>query len=476
VNVQSGLNNKYNPQTSGQYLTNTFYSNVNYSHTFRNSAISVNARHNQNTLSRDMEVSFPELTFNVNRFFPFRNELHSKQNWLDKLGFNYLLEAKSFLRQKDSLYFREQSLDSIKYGVRHSLPISTNFNLFKYFTVTPAANFSSVMYYKTNEYHYDSELNRPVRDTVEGFKTGVDANFTTNLSTKIFGDYYFKGKRLQQIRHFIIPTVGFTYHPDMTDPKYGYYKEVLRDSVSQTYNAYSIFENGIYSGPGGAESGLLTMNLNNNLEAKIRQKTDSGTTFKKIVLLQNLSIKWSLISVNGRTRIWKNIDVLASGSFDPYSLDSTGERQAITEYKANGVISRFVGANLALNMGFTPQLFVKPGKKPSEGNWMLNISYNLGFARPDTKESENITQTLNFNGNIDVTKKWKLGFNSGYDLKTQALSYTSFNIYRDLRCWEARIDWVPFGFNKRYSVTFNLKMSALSSVKIPRTRQWYDNL
>ncbi|MFL5752158.1 MAG: putative LPS assembly protein LptD [Bacteroidia bacterium] len=486
VHVQSGLNNKYNPQSISQVMANTFYSNVNFSHTFKNSALSVNARHNQNTLNRQMEISFPELTFNVNRFFPFKNELHSRQTILDKLGINYIIEAKSYLRETDSLFFREKSLDNIQHAVRQNLPISTNFNLLKYFTVTPSANFSSFTYYKNTSYHYEESLNKAVMDTTTGFKTGVDANFSANISTKLFGDYYFKTKRLKQIRHFIIPTAGFTYHPDMTNPKYGYYRNVMNDSLSQLTTQYSIFQNGSYGGPSGAEAGLVTLNLNNNFEAKVRQRTDSGYTFKKIVLLQNLSInanynlaatdyKWSMIAVTGRTRVWKNIDLLGSGTFDPYALDSTGKRSPLTEYKTNGTISRFVGATFALNSNFNPQLFAKPGKQ-ANGTWNLNIGYNLAFARPDVKSSESITQAVTFNGNLDVTKNWKVMVTSGYDIKSKSITLTSFNIRRDLRCWEANLEWVPFGFYKRYMVSVNLKMSAFSSVKIPRTRQWYDNL
>ncbi len=85
-------------------------------------------------------------------------------------------------------------------------------------------------------------------------------------------------------------------------------------------------------------------------------------------------------------------------------------------------------------------------------------------------------QQFNFNGSLDVTKKWKVGFNSGYDFTTRNISYTSFNVYRDLRCWEAKIDWVPFGFNKRYTIGINLKTASLRDVRIPRQRSWFDNL
>jgi hypothetical protein len=85
-------------------------------------------------------------------------------------------------------------------------------------------------------------------------------------------------------------------------------------------------------------------------------------------------------------------------------------------------------------------------------------------------------QTLNFSGDVSITKNWKLGVTSGYDFTNKNLSYTSINVYRDLRCWEAKIDWVPFGFNKRYSLGINLKTASLRDLRIPRQRSWFDNI
>lgn len=486
VNVQSGLNNKYNPSNNNQFITNTFFSNINYSHLFRNSALSVNARHNQNTLTRDMEISFPELTLSVNRFFPFRNEKRLRQNFLDKIGISYLLEGKSILREKDSLFFKENSLEKIQYGARHTIPVSTNINVLKYFTFTPSANFSSLMYMKSTQYTFNEISNLVRKDTLTGLKAAFDANFSANLTTKIFGDYIFRGKKLKQIRHFVIPTVGFTYHPNLEGDKLGFFRRVQLDTLGNFRN-YSIFENQIFGGPVGAESGLLTYNINNNLEAKIRKYSDTGFVDKKIVLIQNLSVsgnynlaatdfKWSSISVTGRTRIWKNIDLLAGAQFDPYALDSLGQRSKLLQTEINGKPLRYAQSSFALNASFSPDLFSNK-KTNSPGNWNLNFSYNINHLNnPMLTYQQSVTQTLNFSGNLGVSKNWKIGFNSGFDFKNKNFSYTSMNIYRDLRCWEARIDWVPFGFNKRYAVAINLKTSALRDLKIPRQRQWFDNL
>jgi hypothetical protein len=118
-----------------------------------------------------------------------------------------------------------------------------------------------------------------------------------------------------------------------------------------------------------------------------------------------------------------------------------------------------------------------PPKLPEEGPlpWSLNIFYNMNITQAYIGAKPKYVQSLNFSGDINVTKNWKLGATSGYDFTNKQLSYTSVNLYRDLKCWEARIDWVPFGFRKSYSLTINLKTSMLSDIKIPRQRQWFDN-
>ncbi len=487
VNIQSAFNNKYNPQNSQQYLTNTFFSNVSYGYSFKNVVLSVNARHNQNTVTRDMEISFPELTINTARFFPFKYESNSKQTVLDKIGISYTAEARSFLREKDSAFFKQQNLSKIQYGIRHTIPISTNMNVLKYFTLTPAINFSAVNYLNSINYDFDKEKNLLSKDTVQGFKTGFDVNFSSNLTTKLFGDYYFKSKRLKQIRHFIIPTVGINYHPNLKSDKLGFYKMVQYDTLGNK-RSYSIFENGIFGGPLGDEGGALTYALNNNLEAKVRQKTDTGFIDKKVILIQNLSIsgsynlaakelQWSLINISARTTIWKNIDLLGASVFDVYDTDSLGIRK--NEFFASNQkgFFRYVSSQLAVNAAFNNQLF--PDFVKNSGNWSINVYYTILFNKNYNlnllQVSSKPTQQLNLSGNIEVTKKWRLGFTSGFDFTTKNLSYTSFNIYRDLRCWEAKIDWVPFGFNKRYTIGINLKTASLRDLRIPRQRSWFDN-
>jgi lipopolysaccharide assembly outer membrane protein LptD (OstA) len=512
VNIRTSKYNKYNAQNTGQYLTNTFQSNINFSKTFKIGTLGINARHDQNTQTKLMNISFPEVTFNVNRFYPFKKESRIKQNPIDKIGISYLLEARNTLSGADSTIFKGNIGDSLKYGFRHTLPISTNITLFKYFTLTPALNLSAVMYTKTTRKELDMATNKIVRTTDKNFKTGYDANFNAALTTKVFMDYIFKGKRVKQIRHLLIPSIAYTYRPDFGKEQYGFWKDVISDTTNKFRNKYSIFENTLFSGPAQGTQNSLSVNLNNNLEAKIRQKTDTGYIYNKKTILQNLSFagaynfaadsfKMSLVSMTGRTKIWKYFDLLFGSTLDPYYstviTNTLSNIQSVYRtkeylYTTNGRIADFKTGNIAINAAFSSKSITSRAKKPDLTNgaekgavntntaqaqerlpWNLNIYYNLTYTKVLNKLHD--IQTINFSGDVSVTKYWKLGVTSGYDFTNKNLSYTSINLYRDLHCWEARIDWVPFGFRKSYSLTINLKTSMLSDIKVPRQRQWYDN-
>lgn len=515
VNYQNQLYNKYNALNSGTYLQNTFQSNINFSRTFKVGQLGLNATHSQNTNTKQVDISFPQLTFNVNRFYPFKRENAIQQNVFDKIGINYLFEARNTLSGYDSTIFKGNIDDKLKYGVRHSLPISTNFNMLKYITVTPALNLSSVMYTRSIRKEHLLSVARKdsiVDRTVYGFVGGYDANFSTALNTKVFFDYYFFGKRLKQIRHLLIPTLTYLYRPDFGEEQYGFWKKVQTDTLTNGNTLrYSIFEKSLFSGPAIGAQNSLNINLNNNIEGKIKHVSDTGVSYKKIVIIQNLSMtgaynfaadsfQMSNLGVSARNKLFRYFDVLVSSTFDPYGYDKTTKRK-VKEYAKNynGVWARFLTANLAVNATFGSNdlaALQKAKQSPNLTNgaergaatssvqnealpWNLSVYYNYNITPDPTDPSNNskfkTTQALTFSGDVAPTKYWKVGITSGYDFMAKGLSYTSFDIYRDLKCWEARIGWVPFGFRKSYTVTINLKTGMLNDIKVPRQRQWYDN-
>jgi len=485
VNAGSSGFNKYNNQSPGVYLNNTLISNIMFSKIFKGSMLTVNARHNQNTSTRDIQIDAPQVTYAVNRFFPFKDPAHASQNWLDKLYVDYTLQTQATIKTKDSLLFTPTAMDVMQYGSYHRVPIGTNINLLKYFTLTPQVNLTGFTYFQTVEKQWDSVNNRVNTFTRRSPAVAGDANFSASLATKVYGDYLFRSKIVQQIRHQVIPTVGFVYHPNLQGKDLDFYRQVQTDAIG-TKVYYSRFENALFGTPAANEGGAITFNLNNTLDARVRQRTDTSISYKKVAVLQMLSIggsydlaaktnKLSIINVSGRTSLFKNIvGLLATSTFDPYAVDSLGTRTNLFQYEVDKQLARFTGVNFSVNTAVNNSMFTK---LKSVQPWNVTINYNLAIIKnPVPLQIDNHVQSLSATLSLAPTSKWKLDILTNFDFKTSTFSYTNIRIYRDLHCWEASINWVPFGFSKQYSVSLNLKTSALRDIKIPKQKQWFDNL
>lgn len=491
--------NRINAVNTGQFLNNTFQSNVNFTKSFKLSSLSLNAAHSQNSQTHYAEITLPGLTFNVNRFFPFKRENAVRQNVFDKIGVNYLLEARNTLVGTDSTLFNGDISKNLKYGIKHSIPISTNFNVLKYITVTPALNFSSVMYTQSTSKRFMKDLIPPQvkTDTAYGFVAGYDANYSTSMNTKVYFDYMYKKGRLSQVRHLMIPTLTYLYRPDLGEEQYGFWKKVATDTIGNT-TRYSIFEKSLFGGPAIGKQNALTLNLYNTLDAKTKKKTDTGYVYNKISLLQEASLNGSYnfaadsfqmsdLRASARTKLFKQFDVQASAFFDPYAYNfQTNQRINAFSYDAGGPVARFKTANFIVSTSLSSNMLEAANKKrnPTLTNgveqgadndlsknekvpWNLFVNYGLELKNYEDRVLHP-TQTLTFNGDLMPTKFWKIGLTSGFDFNTHKISYTSVNLYRDLKCWEARIDWVPFGSNKSYRLVINLKTAMLRDFKIPK--------
>lgn len=501
--------NRLNAPTSGEFLTNTFNSQINFSKNFKLSSLSLFATHSQNAISGQMDLTLPSLNYYVNTFFPFKRESAVKQNVFDKLSVSYQLTAQNTLSGPDSSIFKGNIEEKMRYGIKHSIPISTNFNVLKYITVTPGVNMNAYMYTKSTAKFYipqtettgDTVLNRQVR----GFAGGYDATFSTSFNTKVYFDYLFRKGKVKQVRHLLIPTITYAYRPDYGKEQLGFWKSVQTNSLGARAR-YSVFENGIYGGPAMGEQNSIGINLNNTIDAKLKQRSDTGVTYNKVSLLQNLtlntnynfaadSFKMQTIALAARTVLFKNVDVNVTSVFDPYGYnDEVGRRVAKYAYEYNNQIARFTDAyiTLATNFGSNKLAAMRKLRKPpdmtngaekgatpvsaptEELPWNLQVTYNLTLSNPDNTVIRT-SHALNITGDIKPTKFWKLGVTTGYDFTTKRLSYTSLNISRDLKCWEANIQWVPFGFNRSYTVGINLKSSMLRDMVPKRTRGVYDN-
>lgn len=496
ANVQAGTNNfnALNSFNTQNIVTNTFQSNITYTKTFPRSpfSLSLNAGHTQNTQTRVVSITAPQLQLNMNRIFPFKSKnTVGNPKWFEKIGITYTLNGRNTITQPDTLLGRGGIVRQMSNGLQHTIPIATSFQMGKYFTVSPGMNILGRGYFSRLEKRFDPDKGNFVNDTIQGFWAPHEVNFNTSVSTRVFSMLYL-GKNI--IRHVVVPTLGFSYQPDYSTRRFGFFGP---DNAPASYSPYQI---GIFGEPSVGRRGVVSLGLNSNLEAKFKSKRDTtGTGFKKVTLLDafninsgyNLaadSLQFQPVVFNLRTRLFKKLDVVFSQNWDVYAINPLNNQRINTfQYEVNGNLLRTVTRNLALTTNLASaapkrKSALSPEQKAILDRergmyvdfnvpWTLNATFNLAFNPLSTVKSSAI---LNINGDVNLTDKWKIGFVSGYDFNQKALSFTSFDIYRDLHCWEMRINYIPFGFQRSYRLTINVKASVLQDLKLNRRRAWFD--
>ncbi|MDA7502247.1 putative LPS assembly protein LptD, partial [Chitinophagales bacterium] len=524
--------------SSENFLTNTFNSSINWSRRFVGTPfnLSINGSHSQNTQTKIVTITLPELNFTMSKQTPFlRKKKVGETRWYERIGVSYTANMRNRVSVADSILFTSESLDQMKNGVRHSVPVSTSFNLFKYFTFSPSVNYNEYWYLEALEKEWDptliidtlyddegaiaeidttfGQLNEELRN---GFTTGRDFRTSLSMRTTIYGTKLFSKGLVRGLRHVVRPSLSMSWRPDFGSEGFGFYKEVQTNSDGDTQR-YSIFSQNIYGGPPDGKSASLNFTMDNNIEMKVRARKDTITGDKKIKILESLQVRGSYdfardslrmgdIRLTARTTLLRKFTLNYSSTFDPYIVNETGRSLNTYEWKENKRLARLSNASLSVNTSFSSKGVTGTNRDPNSvfeedllvGGideaerrdiyerpddfvdfkipWSLNVQYSWRLSKSYSTgvEESNITQTLNFGLDFNVTPKWKVNLSSGYDFQLQDLSYTRINIFRDLHCWEMAFNWIPTGARKRYEFTLKAKSSLLQDLKISRKRDWYD--
>ena len=470
VNIASSSYSKNNLYSS-DYLNNSLSSNISWNKKWDNKPynLSLNLRHSQNTLTEQVDLTLPELNFNTGRLKVSKKQ--RKSSFLSNLGYSYSLNSRTQLRGADSLLFKNVG-KKINSAIKHYIPISTSFSIFKNINISPSFNYTERWYFKKNTQEWNNVTNQIDFDTISGLYSVRDFNLSINASTKIYGLFDFKKT---SFRHIITPSISLGYHPDFSNERWNVYSNVQTDSIGNT-SQYSYYNGGIYGVPRNGKYGNISFSLRNNLEMKLKEKEN-----KKIKLIEDFSISGnyniasdslnlSPINFSIRNKISQNLDFQFTSSLDPYKINENGTRLNQLQFE-NGKFGRLTNSNFNVN------LKLKNNEKKLENEfyipWNLNIYYNLNYRKPAFEKE--IIQSLNFDGRISITKKWDINFRSGYDLKNKDFTFTSIDIYRDLHCWEMMFNWIPFGDRKSYNFVIRVKSDVLQDLKFEKKKNIFDS-
>ena len=343
--------------------------------------------------------------------------------------------------------------------------------------------------------------------------------------------YRFKNpnSKIQAFRHVITPTISFSYAPDFSHQKYGYYKAVQSDTTGRV-TIYSPFAGNAYSVPSSGRSMSLNFSLQQNLEMKVLSKRDTTGT-RIIKLIDNFTISGSYnfladsmnlsnISLSFRSKLTNNFGIQLSATLDPYVVTPEGKR--INKLMlSRGKLGRIVSTGWSFGYSFNSKNQSAPSGQaltnditsqpidPAYSNpffdpygtmdpvlrrqymaqtyydfnmpWNFSFNYTISYGislvnNGTTGYRKNINQTIGFNGSVNLTPKWGISFQGGFDLMTRKLTTSSISITRDLHCWQMGFSWIPFGFHKSWSFNIGVKSSMLQDLKYDKSQSMYDNL
>ncbi|MBQ2180949.1 MAG: LPS-assembly protein LptD, partial [Bacteroidaceae bacterium] len=401
---KNNLTSLYNPTS---YAQSTRTSSVSYSRSFPSIGLSLSSSMNltQNLKDSTINLSFPNLSINLQRIYPFRRKkMVGKERWYEKISMYYKASLQNSIQTKEDKLLKSNLVKDWKNGIKHSIPIQASFQVLKYINVVPSFNYEARWYTRKVEQSWDQMKQAVVRDTIYGFNHVHNYNLGVQVNTKLFGFYKFNpkvwGQKLQMVRHVFTPTVNFSYAPDFGASRYGYHKYYtktdLEGNVSQV--AYSPYEGAVYSYPGKGKSGIVSFDVGNNIEMKIKSDKDS-TGVKKISIIDELGANLSY-NMAAKEKPWGNLSTrlrLKWGKVT-FNMNTTWMTYAY-QFDQNGNVvegnrtewsygrwGRFTGTSKNLSYTFNNQSWSK-----------IKKSIRKLFGHDDDEEDENKSENENEN-------------------------------------------------------------------------------
>lgn len=481
---RNNLNSLYNPQTLTQ---STRTSSVSWSTTFSSIGLSLSSTANLSQNMRDLSIAMtlPDLNISISRFYPFkRKHAVGDEKWYEKISMSYTGHISNSINTKEDRFLHSNLIKDWRNGWNHSIPISGNFTLFNYLNISPSFNFTDRMYTNKVMRSWDDTRQREVCDTIYGFNNVYNYNLSISASTKMYGFYIpsrkIFGDKIQAVRHVITPSVSFSYAPDFSASRYGYYKTYQKTNADGSVDLveYSPYSEQLFGVPGKGKTGNISFDLSNNVEMKIKSDKDS-TGFKKLSIIDELGLSMSYnmaakekplsdLSMRIRLKWWKNYTFNMTAVFASYAyeLDANGH-----PYVGNhtlwgmGKFGRFQGTSQNFSFTLTPDKIKKwfgggddkddkkKKNKDDEDGMDTDIESNVDDTmvagqRGAKKKSGGGKAETDADGYMRFNMPWSLTF--GYGITMRENTSGKFNT-KSMR--------YPYKFTQNLNVSGNVRLS-----------------
>lgn len=516
VNLVSSKFNQYTTNVS-DYFNNTTTSSIAFSTRFGSAwSFTANLGESYNINSGAISLDLPSMTLSSIQFYPFRKKKSSgKRKWYEDISFSYRANLINTIDTYDSLLTSSDLIKNFRNGIMHSIPISSNVKILKHLNWTNSISYTERWYTNSLSKTYNPETDLIDKDTIYGFIANRNANFTSSINTRLYGMFTFKKGFIKAVRHVINPSISFNYTPDFSEPSLGFYDFYTDKEGKRVY--YSKTENGVFGSPPQGASGVISFSLGNNLEMKVPDKNDTVEGMRKIVLLEAFnissgydlardSVNWQPLRLTARTTLFKKLLINFSAAYTPYVLNENGILTNELLWHKEGRLFQKQNSQWTLNMSWNlnskadhnqttgdyhspTEMQYSPFSNPNEilsehvdfsipWNLTLGVNYSrlssyiVSIAGYQTNQSA----TLTARGDLNLTSKWKIGFSSGYDFINKDFTYTSIDFYRDLHCWEMRMNWIPFGPRQGWNFSISVKAPMLQDLKYEKRNDFRNRM
>ncbi|MDG1378907.1 MAG: putative LPS assembly protein LptD [Flavobacteriaceae bacterium] len=526
-----------NQVNASNFLNNTLSSSISYSKTFQGEPqvnLNMTATHSQNTQTQVINMTLPTFQGSVSRVYPFAPKNGSKKGLIQNINMQYNVRGENRIQTTDSLFFKKEMFDDAKIGMKHSIPLTTNFKLFKYLSLSAGGTYEENWTLNTVNKTFDQATQEVITTDLNNFDSFRTYNLSASLGTTVYGMFDFgEDSKIQAIRHVMRPSISYNISPAF-DQYYETYEVIDANGLTSDEVEYTRFENSIFGSPNRNLSSSIGLSLGNNFEAKVRDKDSTATDPKKIILLNNLnfstayniaadSLGWSPVRMSGGTQLLNNkMRINFGATLDPYALDNNNKKINEFNIANGGSLFRLTSANLTLNYSLSSQMFGgKESKNNSQNNrareesiqsggraddlfgkpqdfsnrqlettsastdedeekpselynykvpWDLNLAYAVNYTNT-ARQNEISSHSLMFSGNVDLSPRWTVGASSGYDLKNKGITYTQLRFERDLLSWKLNFSWIPFSTRSSWNFFIGIKSGILKDIKYEQRRQ-----
>lgn len=525
VNAGSTKFNEFVANNSTRNFSNQLSSSITYSKTWNNFGnLSLSATHNQNNNTRLINMSLPNLNFTVNTLYPFqKKEFVGQPKWYEKLGIGLNSNLANQISFYDTAFSFRRILDTIQWGAQHTIPIQLSLPSLGPVQIAPGINYQEKWFSRKFIRQWNNTLSKVDTVIEKGLYTGRDISFSLGMNTAIFGKFEkFKPTgKLVAIRHVIRPNLSISYKPDLA--KKSFYNTQI-DATGREFR-FNEFDGSVFGPFSEGKFGGLGFGIDNNIEAKVRSKTDTTAAGNKVIKLidgfgingsYNFfadSFKLSTFSMYARSTLFEIINITAGAVMDPYKYDAKGFRTKQYAWQGGDGFSlgQIVSGNVAISATFQSKKKDESKEKQNqkvqndpnlpqqtmeeqmmqleyvrqnpaefvdfEVPWSVNVSYSLNFSRrfkSDYSGFETISfSSLSLNGDFSLTPKWKAGMNTFYDFKTSKITSLTTFITREMHCWQLSINVTPVGLYRSFNITINPKSGLLRDLRVNRTRYFY---